>query len=375
MNKIPKIMAFYLPQYHEIEENNKWWGKGFTEWVNTKKAKPLFEDHYQPRVPYLNNYYDLTNIESIKWQSELMKKYNVHGVCMYHYWFNGKKLLEKPMELLLENPEIDMNYCICWANETWCRTWDGKEKDILIKQDYGNEKDWLKHLEYMIPFFNDPRYIKDDGHPLLVIYKTQLIPNINEMISFWQENLIERGLKTIKLIEVFNGKQDKCYCDESQGYIEFEPNYTWSREYEEQGKLRYILSKLRIHSKKIVNFSNNVPKIFLDIKNYDEIWGSILKRNRIDNGRDVYLGAFVNWDNTARKKYNSTITVGSTPEKFEKYLFKQCENAINNTKSKYVFINAWNEWAEGTYLEPDEKYRHQYLEAVRNVVNKLNQNY
>ena len=183
MRKLPKIMAFYLPQYHEIPENNQWWGEGFTEWTNTKKAEPIFKGHYQPRIPYNDYYYNLLDKKSLQWQADLMKKYNVYGLCMYHYWFNGKKLLEKPMEILLDNKDIDLNYCMCWANETWARTWDGKEKDILIKQEYGDKEDWINHLEYMMKFFNDKRYIKDNGRPVLVIYKTQLIPQINEMVK------------------------------------------------------------------------------------------------------------------------------------------------------------------------------------------------
>lgn len=370
MKKSPKIMAFYLPQYHEIPENNQWWGEGFTEWTNTKKAKPLFKGHYQPRTPYNDYYYNLLDKKSLQWQADLMKKYNVYGLCMYHYWFNGKKLLEKPMEILLDNKDIDLNYCMCWANETWARTWDGKEKDILIKQEYGDKEDWIKHLEYMMKFFNDKRYIKDNGRPVLVIYKTQLIPQINEMVKCWQEYLKKNNMPKIKIVEIFNAKQNKCYCNESEAYIEFEPNYTWSKEREENGIIKYGYSKLKIHSKKILNMKKP-PKIFLDIKYYDKVWNSILNRKREINGREVYLGAFVNWDNTARKGYNATITQGSTPEKFSKYLSKQYKIATEVTNSEYIFINAWNEWAEGTYLEPDKKYKYGYLEAVKKATKSL----
>ena len=152
-----KIIAFYLPQFHEIEENNKWWGKGFTEWTNVKSGKPLFRGHYQPKVPLNNNYYDLSNISVMKEQAKLAKKYGVDGFCFYHYWFNGKKLLNKPLEQLIQNSNIDLSYCLSWANETWSRRWNGNEKEILIKQEYGGEKEWEEHIQYHLQFFMDKR--------------------------------------------------------------------------------------------------------------------------------------------------------------------------------------------------------------------------
>ena len=162
-----KIIAFYLPQYHEIPENNKWWGKGFTEWVNVKKAHPLFEGHYQPRVPLNKNYYNLLDEEVQKWQVSLAKKYGIYGFCFYHYWFDGHLLLEKPVEQWLKNRDLDLPFCICWANENWTQAWVSKESTVLIAQKYGDKEMWRRHFEYLLPYFKDTRYIKENGRPLM----------------------------------------------------------------------------------------------------------------------------------------------------------------------------------------------------------------
>lgn len=193
-----KIIAFYLPQFHNIPENDEWWGDGFTEWVNVKKAKPLYEGHVQPKEPLDDNYYNLTDDDVKVWQSKLAKKYGVYGFCYYHYWFNGKLLLEKPMEQMLANPEIDTPFCICWANEAWTKAWVNSTK-MLIPQKYGEKKEWKEHFDYMLKFFKDDRYIKCDGKPLLVIYKPELIECGNEMIDYFQELAKEAGFPGLTL--------------------------------------------------------------------------------------------------------------------------------------------------------------------------------
>ena len=166
-----------MPQFHAIPENDIWWGEGFTEWTNTKAAKPLFRGHYQPKEPLKDNYYSLLDSKTQEWQASLAKKYGIYGFCYYHYWFHGKLLLEKPMENMLKNKKVDIPFCISWANETWSRTWSGQEREILIQQDYGNKSDWLKHIEYLVPFFKDSRYIKIDNKPLMLLYTSCKIEN------------------------------------------------------------------------------------------------------------------------------------------------------------------------------------------------------
>ena len=176
-----KIIAFYLPQFHNIPENDEWWGDGFTEWTNVKKAKPLYEGHMQPRVPLGGNYYNLLDDNVKIWQADLAKKYGVYGFCYYHYWFNGKMLLEKPMEQMLANKEVDIPFCICWANEPWTKAWVGDERKLLIAQEYGQEEEWKQHFMYLLPFFKDERYITKNGKPLFVFYRPDIVPCMKEI--------------------------------------------------------------------------------------------------------------------------------------------------------------------------------------------------
>lgn len=362
----PEIIAFHLPQYHTIPENDNWWGKGFTEWVNVKKAKPLFKGHNQPRVPLNHRYYDLTNIEDIKWQCQLANEYGVYGFCYYHYWFKGHKLLEKPVELLHANSDIKTRYCLCWANESWARTWDGRNTDLLIEQNYGDEEDWIAHINYLEQFFNDERYICVEGKPMFVIYKTRLIEQLNDMIKCWQDYRRKRGESPIAIVEVFQG-QDRMYSSESVAHIEFEPTFTWFMEKKKKGKLYQLFTKCRLGLNRIPLISRRNLKSTMYIKSYDDTWNQILRRERQEFDGDTYLGAFVDWDNSPRKGNRGNIVDGSLPEKFEHYLTEQLKIAKFKTNSPYVFINAWNEWAEGTYLEPDEKNKYGYLNAVKNA--------
>lgn len=356
-----KVIAYYLPQFHEIEENNKWWGKGFTEWVNVKKGFPLYEGHYQPKVPLKERYYDLSNVSVIEEQAKLAKKYGIDGFCFYHYWFKGKMLLERPVKLLLENENIDIEFCFSWANETWSRRWDGNEKEILIKQEYGNKEDWNNHIKYFLPYFKDKRYIKIDNKPVILLYRAFDIPNCEKMIEFWNQTLVKQGFKGIYIIETLNGFQKKWVLQNSDAYMEFEPMYTLSknRKYNIPSRGFYhVVNKLKLYDK-----FEWARRSF----DYDKIWRKILNRNHI-KGKKYFGGVFPSWDNTARRGNRSTVIKESTPEKFKKYFAEQYRKSVLEEK-EFLFINAWNEWGEGAYLEPDEKYRYEYLKAIRDVKN------
>jgi len=372
-----KIITFYLPQFHEIPENNEWWGKGFTEWVNVKKAKPLYEGHEQPRVPLNENYYNLLDPNVQVWQAKIAKEYGVYGFCYYHYWFNGKLLLEKPMENMLKNRDIDIPFCVCWANEPWTRAWVGETK-VLIPQLYGEKREWKEHFDYLLPFFKDSRYICDDGKPLVVIYRPEVIECLNEMLDYWNELAIQEGFEGLTYAYQnidFDLKADK---DDSRFKynIEFQPLYARHDMFKNNHKyIKALRRKVAAFVEKNfgfdlmrygVGFFNKSNKI-----SYDEAWNRILTRNP-ETEKNV-PGAFVGWDNTPRKGERGEIFVGDTPEKFEKYLAQQIIRAKSIYSKDMIFMYAWNEWAEGGYLEPDTRSGYKNLEAIKNALKSTNE--
>jgi lipopolysaccharide biosynthesis protein len=363
-----KLIAFYLPQFHAIPENDAWWGEGFTEWVNTQKAKPLFDGHHQPREPYNNFYYNLLDPKTRRWQAEIAEKYGIYGFCYYHYWFKGKKLLERPLEQVIDSGEPDLPFCLSWANESWTRAWDAKDKQVLINQEYGDESNWEEHFNYLLKIFKDKRYIKVDNKPLFVIYRPSLIERCDEMMTFWNELAKKNGLGGIYFVNTLSAFQE---CTNHHGFdaqLEFEPNYTV---FNHMDKLFAIWRKIY----KRIAGSEAIPtplrKLFLVRISYDRIWSKIL--SRVPSTKKTFLGAFVDWDNSARKGYNAYIFEGASPKKFEDYLVMQIKRSKELFDSDFLFINAWNEWAEGTYLEPDKKYGYAYLEAVRNAIARTKQ--
>lgn len=376
-----KIIAFYLPQFHNIPENDEWWGDGFTEWTNVKAAYPLYSGHDQPKIPLNNNYYNLLNDDVKIWQANLANNYGVYGFCYYHYWFNGKLLLEKPMEQMLNNKEIKIKFCICWANEPWAKAWVGEDKKILIPQKYGERQDWEKHFYYMLPFFKDSRYILDEGKPVMVIYRPKVISCLKEMIDCWQELAIENGLPGLKMMCATNNidVEDDCY-NYFDNLIEWQPHTAkWIPDkFQNQDNfvIKFLKKSRRYLWKKFENTTGidlykydpiaqrrQNQKKYLD---YDLVWKKVIS---MDPLKEKSLpGAFVRWDNTARYKENATIIKGETPEKFKYYLKKQIEHARAEYNSEYLFMYAWNEWAEGGFLEPDEKNGYRYLEAIKEAL-------
>lgn len=368
-----RIIPFYLPQFHQIPENDEWWGKGFTEWTNVRAAKPLFKGHAQPRVPFGANYYDLTSIEVLDWQANLAKKYGIYGFCFYHYWFDGHLLLEKPIELLLKHPEIDMRYCICWANENWTNAWkSGEPRRVLIEQTYGDYEMWEQHFDYLLEFFKDQRYIKIDGKPLIVIYRPEIISELEGMLSCWRNRAIESGLDglTIAFQHVnFNGDSRKSLFDKQ---IEYQPMYvrSQSRKDESLGYLWSIKKKFDILTERTLHRTFTLSKFRMknspECFSYDEMWERILSMQPCSSLS--IPGAFVDWDNTSRLGNRGSVAIGSTPEKFEEYFRRLLVKARTDYHSDYIFLFAWNEWAECGYLEPDELNKFGYLEAIRSAL-------
>ena len=364
-----RTIAFYLPQFHTIPENDEWWGEGFTEWVNVKKARPLFENHNQPRVPLRENYYNLLNPEVMHWQVQIAKEYGLYGFCFYHYWFDGHMLLEKPVEIYLKDSSIDFPYCICWANEHWTQAWVSKHDRILIAQQYGEKKQWEEHFNYLLPFFQDLRYIKNDGKPLVVIYRPELIDCLNDMLDYWQELAKINGFPGLDFayqqihLELQKDKDDSRFAFN----IEYQPAYAVYDMTKEKFKyLRKIKRTLTAGLQKIgINIEQIRPQGLIK-RSYDEVWKSVLERK--PQSEKSVPGAFVDWDNTPRRQERGSVFVGASPEKFEKYMTEQVRRAKDVYKKDMIFLFAWNEWAEGGYMEPDEKNGFGYLEALRNAL-------
>lgn len=367
-----KIITFYLPQFHSIKENDKWWGKGFTEWTNVKKAVPLYPGHDQPHIPLNDNYYNLLDDDTKIWQANLAKKYGVYGFCYYHYWFKGKKLLEKPAEQMLKNKSIDLPFCFCWANENWSRNWDGGNREIIVEQDYGEKTDWEEHFQYLLTFFKDSRYITVNGKPLLVIYKPDLINSIYEMVSYFKKRIVEEGFPGICLAFQFpTYYMDVFYRDDIFDYmIEFEPVFSRNNIVRHSSKKIEIVRKF-FGEKMITKYRNSKNQLkhtfakphHLSMFFYDEAWEKIL--NQKWNNK-LLPGTFVDWDNTPRNKHG-VVYSGFTIEKFEDNIKKLVKRAYQENKPM-LFINAWNEWGEGAYLEPDERYGYRKLEAIRSAL-------
>lgn len=357
-----RVIALYLPQYHSFPENDEWWGKGYTEWTAVRRGTPLFKGHIQPRIPLNDNYYDLDKDgeNTLRWQARIAKEYGVYGFAFYQYYFKGHKLMYKPMETLLNNPDIDINYCICWANETWTRTWYGLENEVLIAQEYGNENDYREYFDYCLKFFKDDRYIKVENKPVLQIYKSFDIEDLKNMIACFDAWAKDAGFDGIYII---SGKTAAGYEkreDIVDGYYYFEPGYTLKFDFSKWAQLRYNAGVLvksflnRILKKKILERSINVKDII----------EPIIRRDYKENEFPCLIP---DWDNTPRRNYRGLVYKGTNPEYFEKALSVLKEKKSGHS-TDFVYINAWNEWGEGAFLEPDKHKGYAYLEAIKRVI-------
>lgn len=370
-------IAIHLPQFHPTPENNEWWGKGFTEWTNVTKATPLYEDHYQPHLPADLGFYDLRLEEARLAQEELAKQYGIHGFCYYHYWFNGKLILNEPVDRKLKNPKEDLPFMLCWANENWTRRWDGKDQEVLMQQNYSDQDD-IDHIVHLIPFFKDKRYIKVNGKPMFVVYKPFLFPNATETAKRWREVAAEHDLELYLCHTVFSYTKDwNKLIDGFDAVIDFEPfgirresvfkeilktkPSTTSFSYKLINKIKRTLG---IKEKKLSSSLNK-----LDYKIMSEKVELLSKFNF-----KMFPSIVPGWDNTSRRKNNPTLILdNSTPELFEKWLkFIVDDFEAYSEDENFIFINAWNEWAEGNHLEPCQKWGNAYLEKIKHVINNNN---
>jgi lipopolysaccharide biosynthesis protein len=356
LNSDIRAIAFYLPQYHPIPENDQWWGKGFTEWTNVTKAKPLFKEHYQPHLPADLGFYDLRLPDARQAQADLAREYGIHGFCYYHYWFNGKRLLERPFNDVLASGKPDFPFCLCWANENWTKRWDGQDQEILAEQVYGEESDRL-HMQWLAQAFQDPRYIRVEGKPLFLVYRAMNIPDPKKTSQIWREEARKLGVGEIFLCRVESFPDE--HTDPTQiGFdaaVEFQPDWGELSLPLQTGRRWNLARKLKLAAKA---YANN--RIF----DYSSMVEAMLKK--ADPAYLRFPCVTPSWDNSPRRRQNATIIKDSSPEIYEYWLKQVVQNTVKDHRNseRIVFINAWNEWAEGNHLEPCQKWGRAYLEAT-----------
>lgn len=339
----PRLIAFFLTQFHPTAENDEWWGKGFTEWTNVTKASPRFSGHYQPHLPADLGFYDLRLRETRQEQIHLAKQYGIDGFCYHYYWFSGKRILNRPLDDMLADRDSDMPFCLCWANENWTRRWDAAEQQILISQKYLPDDD-LNFIKSLIPFFLDPRYIRVEGAPLLIVYRPQHLPNPRRTVQVWREYCEEIGVGQIHVCAALTHGNEEYRQFGFDSGVEFPPH--------------------NLHCRNVNDRVAFYEQFYGNVMEYQDIALSYLGRQYPK--QNVFKTVFPSWDNTARAHERALVVLNGTPENYEYWLSRTLDQTRNAYpgEDRFVFINAWNEWAEGCHLEPDRQYKRRFLEAT-----------
>jgi len=356
-----KAIAFYLPQYHPIPENDRWWGTGFTEWRNVVNARSLYSNHYQPQLPADLGFYDLRLAETRIAQAELARSHGIHGFCYYHYWFNGRRILERPFQEVLSSGQPNFPFCLCWANENWSRRWDGSENEILLRQNYGEEDD-IEHLNALLPAFKDPRYIRIDDRPLFLVYRISELPDPAATAARWRSVARAHGLADLFLLSV-ESRSDEIGDPARIGFdaaVEFQPHWP----------LLTALTRATPTLKERLKgkWKNESPaKSIHGVYDYWSLAQAALNREWPSYLRFPCVTPA--WDNTARRKWGGIVLDGSSPALYGEWLQRTRQKMESqHLPESLLFINAWNEWAEGNHLEPDQRWGSQYLEQTRRVL-------
>ena len=343
-----RLIAFYLPQFHPIPENDRWWGPGFTDWQNVVKSTPLFEGHYQPHLPGALGFYDLRLDEIRRRQVEMARAHGVYGFCYYYYWFNGRRILETPLNRYIADPNIDFPFCICWANENWSRRWDGGNREVLLVQEHDTESD-MQFIREVIPLLKDPRYIRVDGMPLLVLYRADLLKVPAATAAGWREECEKAGLPGVHLCaaQTFDITDPRPYGFDSA--CEFPP-----------------------HKHAVGHIAQDQRGLPEDFKGWVCDYEMVARCSVTAPPPDypLYRGLFPSWDNSARKRSQALIFHNSDPSRYEYWLRGLISYTRQNLvgDQRIIFINAWNEWAEGAHLEPDLRYGSAYLDATKRAM-------
>jgi len=353
--KDTKVIAWYLPQFHQLEINNQYHGQGFTEWTNTSKMIPLFTGHYQPHIPFDVGYYDLLNPETLRRQVYLAKHYGIYGFCIHYYWFSGKRFMEKPLELFLKHKELDMPFCLDWATENWTALWDGENREIMIEQKLGDHDD-EKFMEDILPYMKDSRYIKIDGRPVLVIYRVNIFEKERARLLFhnFREIARENGFPDLYImLTTARGFQDNVKDWGADALVEYHPS---NMTFDMAGRYKPL----------------GYVNPYFNGETFD-MEAAIEERRYLlpHEEQTYYRSVLTSWDNTARKALSKGIIFrGLNPGTFKKWLADIVAESkeVHSGSEDFVFVNSWNEWAEGSHLEPDLKYGYAYLQAVKEVL-------
>jgi len=352
-----RVIAFYLPQFHPTPENDLWWGRGFTEWTNVASAKPLFKGHDQPVIPADLGFYDLRLPETRVAQACMAATYGVEGFCYWHYWFGGRRMLERPFNEVLESGSPDFPFCLGWANHSWSGIWKDEPHRLLIDQTYPGEADDRAHFEYLLTAFRDDRYIKVDGKPVFVIFKPTDIPDAKRRFDFWRELALQAGLKGLHIvgINMLDFTNPASLGLDAVIASTLAVNNTGNSLLNEVTRVFWgIRKKLSLGGPRVVDYSEAIKHLIPDLNSFQ---------------CEAYPCVYPNWDNTPRKGRKGFVLSNSTPNLFEEHL----SNALSavedrDEQHKFIFVKSWNEWAEGNYLEPDTKWGLQYLEALQRVI-------
>jgi lipopolysaccharide biosynthesis protein len=349
-----RCVAFHLPQYHPIPENDAWWGKGFTEWTNVAAARPVVPGHHQPHLPADLGFYDLRLPETRQAQAELARTHGVDAFCYYHYWFTGRQVLQRPVDEIVASGQPDFPFCLCWANEDWTRAWDGRSGQVLLQQDYSDADD-IAHIRHLLPVLADRRYLRVGGRPVLLVYRTELMPDPRRTADLWRSEAVRAGVGDLYLVRVesFVSNLDPA----SIGFdaaLEFAPD--WRRVHVDP------LSRLR----RLAAWAGLQPAGYRHHRFADYVALAERMLAKPEPGYRRIRCATPGFDNSPRRRKDALILTGSTPAAYGDWLRQLLQQEAARPlpdDEKLVFVNAWNEWAEGNHLEPCQRWGHGYLEA------------